>query len=85
MREMIPSWYEEANCVNTDPEAFFADEIKDRETIIQAKRVCIQCRIADLCLKYAQDKNIDYGIWGGLTAKERSRTKSNQRRTTNER
>lgn len=72
---MIPEWFEEANCANTDPEAFFKDEMKDPETVALVKRVCLQCRVGELCLKYALENKISDGIWGGTTPREREKIK----------
>lgn len=37
-----------------------------------AKAVCAGCTVREQCLAYALDSAEPYGIWGGLTARERS-------------
>lgn len=74
----MPRWYDQANCVNTDPEAFFYNETTTPEDILAAKRVCNRCKVAEYCLRYALQENIDHGIWGGLTATERNKLRRGQ-------
>lgn len=38
-----------------------------------AKRVCASCPIKVTCLAEALDNQIEYGVWGGLTERERRR------------
>lgn len=38
-----------------------------------AKAVCRQCPVADRCLDHAVTSVEPYGIWGGLTERERAR------------
>lgn len=80
MPELIPKWYEDANCANTDPEAFFADPTKDPEITALAKRVCLHCKVGELCLKYAMDNKLTKGIWGGMTANERAKLRRDNNR-----
>ena len=37
----------------------------------RALAVCAQCVVRDECLQHAVDNNERYGIWGGLTDRER--------------
>jgi WhiB family redox-sensing transcriptional regulator len=41
---------------------FFSDEIPD---IIEAKRICALCPVADPCLEGALDRREPWGVWGG--------------------
>jgi hypothetical protein len=52
-----------------ETETFFrsADEPANEE----AKDVCRICSVRGPCLEYAVRYEIDVGIWGGLTARER--------------
>lgn len=62
------TWMDQANCVGTDPEAWFPGK-GGRLTGIQ-KRVCDQCPVIDLCLEYALSQKVR-GIWGGTTEVQR--------------
>lgn len=68
--------WDKAACKNEDTELFFPTgntSPEAREMIRQAKAVCNRCSLRDACLDYALDNGEDYGIWGGMTEKERRR------------
>lgn len=56
-----------AECKDKNPELFFSSASKE------AKEICAECPIKDACLQWALDMDIDFGIWGGLTERERRR------------
>ena len=56
-------WQERALCAQTDPEAFFPE------------RICQGCEVRDECLEYALAHDERFGIWGGLSERERRRLK----------
>jgi hypothetical protein len=62
------SWKELALCAQTDPEAFFPD---NGSSVRDAKRICLSCEVQDLCLNYALSNNESFGVWGGLSERER--------------
>lgn len=68
-------WAEDALCVQTDPEAFFPDK---GGTTREAKRVCLSCEVRTECLDYALDNDERYGVWGGMSERERRRIKKGQ-------
>jgi WhiB family transcriptional regulator, redox-sensing transcriptional regulator len=68
------AWQEDAKCAETDPEAFFPEKGGSTR---EAKKVCMSCEVREECLKYALDNDERFGIWGGLT--ERERRKLNKR------
>lgn len=41
--------------------------------IRRAKQICEECPVSRDCLEYAIAQDQDYGVWGGMTAKERQR------------
>jgi len=41
---------------------FFSDEISD---IIEAKRICATCPVAEPCLEGALQRREPWGVWGG--------------------
>ncbi|MDR0435745.1 MAG: WhiB family transcriptional regulator [Propionibacteriaceae bacterium] len=66
--ESIPAWQELALCAQTDPEAFFPEKGGSTR---EAKRVCAQCEVREECLEYALVNDERFGIWGGLSERER--------------
>jgi WhiB family redox-sensing transcriptional regulator len=61
-------WVEQANCKQTDPDAFFPEQGMNAGW---AKRVCGECPVQAECLAYALNRPEHHGIWGGLTERER--------------
>jgi len=66
------SWQERALCAQTDPEAFFPEKGGSTR---EAKRVCLSCDVRSECLEYALAHDERFGIWGGLSERERRRLK----------
>ncbi|MDQ3915075.1 MAG: WhiB family transcriptional regulator [Actinomycetota bacterium] len=46
----------------------------------RAKAICRTCPVAEPCLEFAMETNQKYGIWGGLTDKERASLKRRRAR-----
>lgn len=67
-----PGWQERALCAQTDPEAFFPEKGGSTR---EAKRICTTCEVRSECLEYALEKDERFGIWGGLSERERRRLK----------
>ncbi len=67
-----PEWQEKALCAQTDPEAFFPEKGGSTR---EAKRICMGCEVRDACLDYALAHDERFGIWGGLSERERRRLK----------
>jgi WhiB family redox-sensing transcriptional regulator len=65
-------WQERALCAQTDPEAFFPEKGGSTR---EAKRVCMSCEVRVQCLDYALENDERFGIWGGLSERERRRVK----------
>jgi WhiB family transcriptional regulator, redox-sensing transcriptional regulator len=65
-------WQERALCAQTDPEAFFPEKGGSTR---EAKRICLGCEVRDACLEYALAHDERFGIWGGLSERERRRLK----------
>lgn len=77
LTEMCPQeaddqWQERALCAQTDPEAFFPEKGGSTR---EAKRICLGCDVRDACLEYALANDERFGIWGGLSERERRRLK----------
>ncbi|KKF00837.1 Transcriptional regulator WhiB2 [Mycolicibacterium obuense] len=65
-------WQERALCAQTDPEAFFPEKGGSTR---EAKRICLGCEVKNACLEYALANDERFGIWGGLSERERRRIK----------
>jgi WhiB family transcriptional regulator, redox-sensing transcriptional regulator len=65
-------WQERALCAQTDPEAFFPEKGGSTR---EAKRICVGCEVKPECLSYALANDERFGIWGGLSERERRRLK----------
>jgi WhiB family redox-sensing transcriptional regulator len=73
-------WREQALCAQTDPEAFFPEK---GGSIREAKRLCNgvpstgrdgdrpPCPVREECLRAALDRDERFGVWGGLSERER--------------
>lgn len=61
-------WQLSANCMGVDPELFFPERGGSTR---EAKEVCRGCIVSDLCLDFAIVNNEKFGIWGGMTERER--------------
>jgi WhiB family redox-sensing transcriptional regulator len=70
------SWRLEALCAETDPEAFFPEKGGSTR---DAKRVCSGCTVRAECLEFALANDERFGIWGGLSERERRRLRLQQR------
>ena len=66
------SWQERALCAETDPEAFFPEKGGSTR---DAKKVCVGCEVRAECLEYALEHDERFGIWGGLSERERRKFK----------
>ncbi|GAA4521616.1 WhiB family transcriptional regulator [Brachybacterium sp. AOP42-C2-15] len=66
------TWQERALCAQTDPEAFFPEKGGSTR---EAKKVCVSCEVRAECLEYALENDERFGIWGGLSERERRKLK----------
>lgn len=72
LRHNSGDWWEAALCAQTDPELFFPP---DKETERTAKKVCGECTVRTACLAFALENDEPWGVWGGLSEKERLKVK----------
>ncbi len=61
------SWGAKARCLASGPDALFVQGAAQHD----AKRVCYGCPVRTECLAEALDGEIEFGVWGGLTERER--------------
>lgn len=64
------SWQRRANCMGVDPDLFFPERGASTR---EAKEVCRGCVVREECLEYALTNSEKFGIWGGLSERERRR------------
>ena len=64
------TWQERALCAQTDPEAFFPEKGGSTR---EAKKICGGCEVRAECLEYALAHDERFGIWGGMSERERRR------------
>jgi WhiB family redox-sensing transcriptional regulator len=64
------SWQDYANCLGVDPDLFFPERGASTR---EAKEVCRGCVVRDDCLEYALRNGEKFGIWGGMSERERRR------------
>jgi len=62
------AWQSDSLCAQTDPEAFFPEKGGSTR---DAKRICTSCEVKAQCLEYALQNDERFGIWGGLSERER--------------
>jgi len=70
-------WRSAAACLSADPELFFplSDSGKSAEQAARAKAICAGCPVRADCLAFAVRTAQADGIWGGMTAGERTVTR----------
>ncbi|WP_405497618.1 WhiB family transcriptional regulator [Streptomyces sp. NBC_00096] len=61
-------WTDAAACQGMDVEAFFATTMR---TSAVALTICHGCPVRAECKQYAEKNREAFGIWGGLTARQR--------------
>lgn len=66
--ETEPIWQDYANCLGVDPELFFPAR---GESTKEAKEVCRGCVVREECLEQALMNTEKFGIWGGMSERER--------------
>ncbi|MEI8404536.1 MAG: WhiB family transcriptional regulator [Actinomycetes bacterium] len=64
------SWQMQANCMGVDPDLFFPERGASTR---EAKEVCRGCVVRDDCLEFALANGEKFGIWGGMSERERRR------------
>jgi WhiB family redox-sensing transcriptional regulator len=64
------SWQADASCRGVDADLFFPGT---EDEAMPAKAICNTCPVRLACLAFSLERNERFGIWGGLTEKERAR------------
>jgi len=66
----VSTWRLSAACAEIDPELWFPEQGQATHT---ARRICRRCEVRLPCLRYALRTRQQYGVWGGFSARQRSR------------
>jgi WhiB family transcriptional regulator, redox-sensing transcriptional regulator len=61
------NWRTAARCRTADAEGLFVTGARQRE----ARGFCRPCRVRTECLAHALDERVEFGVWGGMTERER--------------
>jgi len=70
LQQQPKPWHRNANCMGVDPDLFFPERGASTR---EAKEVCRGCVVREDCLEYALANGEKFGIWGGLSERERRR------------
>ena len=60
-------WATQAACRTTDPDTLFVQGAAQN----RAKAICVGCTVRTECLADALDNRVEFGVWGGMTERER--------------
>ncbi|GAB3265028.1 WhiB family transcriptional regulator [Kineosporia babensis] len=63
----VNQWATQGACRKSDPDALFVQGAAQN----RAKLVCMSCPVRTECLSDALDHKIEFGVWGGMTERER--------------
>lgn len=63
-------WQDYARCLGIDPDLFFPERGASTR---EAKEICRGCGVREECLEFALQNGEKFGIWGGLSERERRR------------
>ncbi|CAN5786196.1 MAG: WhiB family transcriptional regulator [Actinobacteria bacterium] len=66
------SWQDYANCRGADADLFFPERGASTR---KAKAICAECEVKDECLNFAIQHGEKFGIWGGMSERERRRVR----------
>ena len=73
------SWQLEARCLGYPSEVFFPEDVQQpslHQREMRAIAICRECSVLLNCREYAMSAPETYGVWGALTAGERTRLRS---------
>lgn len=78
---MTGVWQDDALCAQVGGDFWFPEK-GETATSRQAKEICNACPVRTQCLEYAVTGHITWGIFGGVSARERALlTQERNRRT----
>ena len=91
MMDSRSSLWERALCGNRRDDAFYTErsrrattaaETEARRALVAtaSKKTCALCPIQSECLEYAIENKIKFGIWGGMTPRQRTEESKRRKR-----
>lgn len=72
------TWRDKAACRGVDPDVFYPVSEDD---VDEAKAICMDCGVREMCLEHALTSRERDGVWGGCTERERRRIIRQRRKT----
>jgi WhiB family transcriptional regulator, redox-sensing transcriptional regulator len=63
----VEDWAQQGVCRAVEPDALF---VRGKAQQV-AKMVCMGCPVIAECLAYSLDNHTEFGIWGGMTERQR--------------
>ena len=60
-------WAAQAACRAADPDLLFVQGAAQN----RVKAICLGCSVRSECLADALDNRVEFGVWGGMTERER--------------
>lgn len=66
-RTSTRNWRHRARCRDQDPDTLFVQGAQQRDV----REVCRACPVRTECLAHALDHQVEFGVWGGMTERER--------------
>lgn len=65
--QVLQDWTTRSACRTGDPDELFVTGAAQN----RAKLVCLGCPVRTECLGDALDNRVEFGVWGGMTERER--------------
>lgn len=65
--EARQQWVSQARCRDTDPDELFVRGAAQRQAVL----ICRRCPVIRECAAEALDNRLEFGVWGGLTERQR--------------
>ena len=63
----VNDWAQQAVCTKAEPDALFVRGAAQQV----AKQVCVGCPVIAECLADSLDNHTEFGVWGGMTERQR--------------
>lgn len=79
-------WRLEAACIDVEPELFYPDPriTTSRRQYLEPIKVCAACQVVAECLDWAYRVNDQWAVLGGMSPRQRAKTRAAYMRTIQE-